>query len=192
MATSNYTTTQDVHHYSPRKQHRAPSTLYLEYQERRRHYPLGERNPYCGKGLNRGQCQRCLMRTLQKWGVDIKTYFKSTSQARPQTADDRRKRTYGLVPAEYKIMLAAQDACCALCGHPESRQSRGHVLPLAVDHNHQTGAVRALLCAECNQGIGAIERFGWQWTVKAARYLAKYMSEEEKQAFSRRNKGSSP
>jgi hypothetical protein len=52
-------------------------------------------------------------------------------------------------------MLEAQGGCCAVCRKPESaRNKRGELLPLAVDHCHQTGKVRALLCSLCNKGIG--------------------------------------
>ncbi len=46
----------------------------------------------------------------------------------------------------YIEMLADQDGCCMLCGKHESEFKRR----LAVDHDHVTGKVRALLCRRCN------------------------------------------
>lgn len=62
-----------------------------------------------------------------------------------------RKR-YGLTLDQYDAMLDAQAHACAICfGGPRGR-NRFH-----VDHDHQTGAVRALLCWRCNAVLGNVE-----------------------------------
>lgn len=58
---------------------------------------------------------------------------------------------------KYAAMLAAQGGLCALCGLPERTKANngsGDVRRLAVDHDHRSGRVRALLCARCNSAIG--------------------------------------
>ena len=45
----------------------------------------------------------------------------------------------------------AQDHKCAICGSPEMN-TKNKVL--CVDHNHNTGNIRALLCSSCNTGLG--------------------------------------
>jgi hypothetical protein len=61
----------------------------------------------------------------------------------------RLMRYFGITLAYYTAMNAAQGGVCAICRKPckSGRQ-------LAVDHDHKTGAVRALLCIPCNNGIG--------------------------------------
>lgn len=59
------------------------------------------------------------------------------------------KRRYGITPEDYDSMLEAQEGLCAICGGGCKTGRR-----LAVDHDHETKAVRALLCAACNQGLG--------------------------------------
>jgi hypothetical protein len=57
--------------------------------------------------------------------------------------------------------LASQGGVCATCRRPETaRDNRyGKRRRLSVDHNHQTGKVRGLLCTRCNHAIGlALER----------------------------------
>ncbi|WP_347056842.1 endonuclease VII domain-containing protein [Blastococcus sp. HT6-30] len=54
-------------------------------------------------------------------------------------------RRYGITAAEADVMLAAQGGVCAVCRTNPAEH---------VDHDHQTGAVRALLCFNCNGGLG--------------------------------------
>lgn len=55
-------------------------------------------------------------------------------------------RTYDLSPAEYEQLLEWQGGRCYVCGQlPRVRR-------LAVDHDHETGAVRGLLCASDEWG----------------------------------------
>lgn len=64
------------------------------------------------------------------------------------------KRCYGLTAEQYKAMLLTQKGLCAICGEPEIAILKGKLLCLAVDHNHKTNQVRALLCKRCNTGLG--------------------------------------
>lgn len=65
-----------------------------------------------------------------------------------------RERVYGLSPEAYAKMVADQGGVCAICKRDPS-VNRGGVL--AVDHNHRTGKVRALLCQRCNLHVGYAE-----------------------------------
>ena len=58
----------------------------------------------------------------------------------------------------YKIMRENQNGVCALCSRPERRQHAvtGTTWDLAIDHCHETGLVRGLLCNSCNRGLGLL------------------------------------
>ena len=58
-----------------------------------------------------------------------------------------RDRLYGLEPGEYDCMVGSQGGVCAIC---ERVPARG----LVVDHDHDTGRVRGLLCSQCNLAMG--------------------------------------
>ncbi len=58
-------------------------------------------------------------------------------------------RKYGITLAVYATMLAAQLGKCAICGKPEPKHKT-----LDVDHDHETGRVRGLLCTSCNRVLG--------------------------------------
>ena len=62
------------------------------------------------------------------------------------------KLKYGISPEQYDILFVAQGEAC-ICGRKSGRHGRR----LAVDHNHDTGGVRGLLCENCNQGLGLLK-----------------------------------
>jgi hypothetical protein len=65
------------------------------------------------------------------------------------------KRYYGISLSDYMEMFRVQDGRCAICRQPEtSKDKAGNVRVLAVDHCHETGAVRELLCYSCNSMLG--------------------------------------
>ena len=66
------------------------------------------------------------------------------------------KKDYGINLDDYDRMLAEQGGVCAICKQPERAFEKrfDRVRKLAVDHCHDTGKVRGLLCTGCNQGIG--------------------------------------
>jgi len=67
------------------------------------------------------------------------------------TARNRRLLTlYGITEAEYDAILAFQGGVCYVCEHPPVN------LRLSVDHDHETGLVRGLLCWDCNKALQMI------------------------------------
>jgi hypothetical protein len=62
------------------------------------------------------------------------------------------KRTYGLTIETYYSMLLAQDHKCAICKDTLLEDKTTH-----VDHDHETGKIRDLLCQTCNRGIGSLK-----------------------------------
>lgn len=64
------------------------------------------------------------------------------------------RRTFGITLDEYRKILEKQKGVCAICGKPETSTFKGKLRHLSVDHNHETGQVRGLLCNDCNAAIG--------------------------------------
>lgn len=76
---------------------------------------------------------------------------KEWREANPRLAKDFKLRIrYGIPLGSYDKMLKEQDGKCALC----STEDPGGAGDFHVDHCHDTGVVRSLLCANCNVGIG--------------------------------------
>lgn len=72
---------------------------------------------------------------------------------KPAASDVRRaqniKTRYGLTPRAYDALLASQDGLCAICRTPPLRP--------CVDHDHDTGNVRGILCHGCNIKLPGVE-----------------------------------
>ena len=64
-------------------------------------------------------------------------------------------RKYGLSLSQYRALLGSQGGRCAICLREPNQKSRLH-----VDHCHGTGAVRGLLCSDCNTAIGLLRDKG--------------------------------
>ena len=61
-------------------------------------------------------------------------------------------RNYGLCKEDFERILAEQEGKCVICGFEfteECKSTRPH-----VDHCHDSGEVRGLLCGNCNAGLG--------------------------------------
>jgi len=59
---------------------------------------------------------------------------------------------YDISVEQFQAVWESQGGVCAICNGPPTKGKR-----LAVDHNHQTGEVRGLLCCNCNMGLGNLK-----------------------------------
>ena len=59
------------------------------------------------------------------------------------------RRKYGITVEQYEEMLASQGGCCAIC----RREPRPDI-SLHLDHDHQSGQLRGILCFRCNNALG--------------------------------------
>ena len=63
----------------------------------------------------------------------------------------RRLRKYGLTEAEYNAILEHQGHRCGICA-TDTPGAKGWV----IDHCHDSGMVRGVLCSQCNSAIGLL------------------------------------
>lgn len=91
-------------------------------------------------------------------GKCINTKSLKTRIERPnQTRENNLKNRFNMSIEEYNVIFLKQRGRCAICSKPESNSdSKGNVKWLSVDHNHNTGDIRGLLCSSCNTGIGLL------------------------------------
>lgn len=68
---------------------------------------------------------------------------------RPAVRAAKLLRSYGITVEQYEKLADMQGGVCAIC---RRKDDQGHLL--AVDHCHDSGAVRGLLCHKCNVALG--------------------------------------
>lgn len=139
----------------------------------------GGKDPKTGEGRTRNVCKSC-------WNSYVRAHKarnreKDRAQQRAwklANADSFRcshlRSLYGLSLAEYQRLETEQEGKCACCRQPEigTYRSNGVIKQkrLAVDHCHDTGRIRGLLCANCNTALGLIQE-----DPARARSLADYL-----------------
>ncbi len=83
------------------------------------------------------------------------------NQCKPCHTENERwkhmRNKYGLTPDSFWALYNEQDGLCAICEvdiQPFEKRAGKHKIGCAVDHCHETGNVRGLLCNLCNMGLG--------------------------------------
>lgn len=113
--------------------------------------PLSEyyRHPQMNDG-HLGQCKECHKAAMAERYDRVKDTPEEKAK-RATRARTARLQRYGLTAREYGALMEEQDGKCAICGSAEAGAWGGS---LPVDHDHETGKVRGLLCHGCNVGLG--------------------------------------
>jgi len=112
---------------------------------------------------NEKLCPRCkTYKKFNEYGISnsntrgINVYCKACKREYEKEREKKTGRSYnnligklyGIDIGEYKEMLNRQGGVCAVCSE-EPKQKR-----LCVDHDHNTGEIRGLLCNSCNYMLG--------------------------------------
>lgn len=105
------------------------------------------------KGTKYRYCTKCKVIRGQERRARLKAdgiIERPNTEARKLTMRKWHLKTnHGLTLEDFEAMLLNQNGCCALCGTDVPGP-----LSWNVDHNHNTGKVRGLLCQPCNVGLG--------------------------------------
>lgn len=113
----------------------------------------------CGKTRklpSKGTCGYCAQERIRKTRPPIvcgqcgrlSPHF-AKGVCRPcYTNNVKRRGKYGITPEQYVAMVKDQRGLCAICERPMTRHPH-------IDHCHETGVIRGLLCYTCNVGLGS-------------------------------------
>ena len=92
--------------------------------------------------------ERVLNRNKQ-WNKNNCEKMKNRLSNNPEHRRIQKFKIYGLSHEDWLTMWKNQDGKCAICGKPFITPSDS-----CIDHNHETGENRGLLCNKCNLGLG--------------------------------------
>lgn len=97
----------------------------------------------------RSKCKTCQATAARGW------YSRNPERAKANRRRFTLERFYGLTVDEYNELLRRQRGGCAICGMDNTNASgTRRQFELSVDHCHDTGRVRGLLCNRCNRALG--------------------------------------
>lgn len=65
-------------------------------------------------------------------------------------------KRYGLSMEQYFSLLDRCNGACEICGATLSRDGANGTRRMAIDHDHNTGQVRGILCRACNTSVGVL------------------------------------
>ena len=85
---------------------------------------------------------------LQQQRARSRTLYASNPRLRLYRRSWALQRKYGITEEDYQRLYAQQNGRCPICLHQFAK--------LFVDHNHDTGVIRGLLCIGCNRSIGQL------------------------------------
>lgn len=117
--------------------------------------------------------KKCSICSILKSKNDFNKYHKVKSGlnscCKECHRDFKLRRKFNITTEDYNNMFVEQKGKCLICNKHQSELDKR----LAIDHNHETGVVRGLLCCKCNTGIGMLsDDIGI--VRKAVEYLEKY------------------
>jgi hypothetical protein len=100
-----------------------------------------------------GKTRDELIRRRREWAARTRLERSAVTRrwrhANPDKMRAGRICYYGITPAQREEMRVAQGGCCRICGKKSD--------DLNIDHDHETGDVRSLLCRRCNVALGHVD-----------------------------------
>jgi hypothetical protein len=81
------------------------------------------------------------------------------------------QQSYGITQEQYDDVLLKQGGVCAICERSPNK------VVFHVDHSHETGAFRGLLCGSCNKALGMLKDDS-EILIRASNYIIHHKEEK--------------
>ena len=97
--------------------------------------------------LLKSSCNTCLFKKHRDWVENNQNRVEEYRSRDPWTLAKRCARR-GITPEQLVDRYERQEGCCAIC------KAEVALMESAIDHNHETGEFRGILCKQCNRALG--------------------------------------
>lgn len=125
-------------------------------------------------GALMSRCKSCRREEAKAWRKKNANYERNRYLGNEQYHREKHlRKKYNISQVDYDALFKSQDGKCAICSRSQKRV-------FDVDHCHKTGAVRGLLCSNCNRTIGYAHD-NIHVLLNAAKYLRKSRLKYSKQ-----------
>lgn len=117
-------------------------------------------------------CRSCNeIKLLSEFSKEFKGHKERMSKCKSCMKYINIKKCYNLSKEEYDLMM--KDVVCEICNHPKQK--------MCIDHCHNSGKIRGVLCTFCNSGIGLFED-NIEFLKNAIKYLERheYLKQDKK------------
>lgn len=115
--------------------------------KRLRNFSLARRAEGSRNAVYRSDCKACCSESTKRW-------FRDNPEKVHANKLRNGVRKYGLTADQFAELLESQGNACAICRATANTVRAGRTMRMSVDHCHDTGRVRGLLCNNCNRALG--------------------------------------
>lgn len=135
---------------SPRGQevHRKAVKKYNKSSKRKEADKRFHSSPKRKEWARKYQRERYKLPRVHDYRTNYNKKYRRSSKGNKVNYDGYLNRNYGIRLIEYNKLLKKQEGKCVICFEPPKHTR------LCVDHNHNTGEIRGLLCHLCNSVLG--------------------------------------
>ena len=129
------------------------------------------------KHLKKSHCNSCLTKSHKSWVIDNQDKVREYRSRDPWTIVKRCSR-HGISPEQLIDKYESQSCKCSIC------KKSIELSDSAIDHNHETGEFRGVLCKTCNRALGLFKD-NTEILMSAYQYLKKngsYGNSKEKES----------
>ena len=102
------------------------------------------------KHLLKSRCNTCLYKEHRRWTEENSEKIRGYREKDSWTLAKRCARR-GITPEQLIDVYERQEECCAIC------KKDIELVDSAIDHNHETGEFRGVLCKQCNRALGMFQ-----------------------------------
>ena len=99
------------------------------------------------KHLLKSRCNSCMYKEHRRWTEENPDRVREYREKDTWTLAKRCARR-GITPEQLVDQFERQECCCAICKQEVA------LMDSAIDHNHETGEFRGVLCRQCHRALG--------------------------------------